>query len=324
MDTSAHHTKNTSLQALRFVFVMFIVMSHFSYREVAAFDAGGDGGVAFFFLLSGFAMSMGYGQSIVDGTFSFKRYAKRRLLKVYPLHLLCLAIFLIVFRPVADLRLPINALLLQSWIPDGDYYFSYNGVAWFLSDVLFCYLLFPLVYRHAGRLLLVGLLLACLAVYIVVPYSQINALLYVFPPVRFVDFFLGIMLYKFYVRRQNEPITPYAEPLLVVLLILAVIAYPFADEKFRNAPLFWIVFLPFIYVFAKQQGPVSHMLQRPLFQWLGSLSMPIFMFHPMVFRTLFHFFPAIPSMLMLALALSLTLMVSWATDRLLLQYTNKF
>ena len=39
-----------TLQALRFVFVMMFFMSHFVYGGVGAFDAGGDCGVAFFFL----------------------------------------------------------------------------------------------------------------------------------------------------------------------------------------------------------------------------------------------------------------------------------
>ena len=42
-----------TLQSLRFVFVMMIFMSHFDYRDIRAFDAGGDCGVAFLFLLIG-------------------------------------------------------------------------------------------------------------------------------------------------------------------------------------------------------------------------------------------------------------------------------
>ncbi|MBQ9669132.1 MAG: acyltransferase [Prevotella sp.] len=315
----ASEGKNGSIQALRFVFVMMIFMSHFSYRGFTTFEAGGDCGVAFFFLLSGFALSMGYGRSISEGTFNLKRYVRRRLTKVYPLHLLTLALFLVIFRPEINQRLPLNALLLQSWVPDDSYYFSYNGVSWFLSSLLFSYLLFPLAYRHANRRTLTVALIICAIVYIVVPYSQVNALLYVFPPVRFIDFFLGIMLYKFCAGRQ--PVTTWwAEIVLVLLLILALAVYPFTDAKLRNAPLYWLVLLPFIYVFIQQRGPLSACLQWRVFQWLGSLSMPVFMLHPIVFRTLFHFFPAIPTGTMLALCFITTILLSWATDRLLLKY----
>lgn len=89
-----------------------------------------------------------------------------------------------------------------------------------------------------------------------VAYSQVNALLYVFPPVRFIDFFLGIMLYKFCASRQPAT-TWWAEIVLVLLLILALAVYPFTDAKLRNAPLYWLVLLPFIYVFPAAGAAVS-------------------------------------------------------------------
>lgn len=323
MSKNDSHQTNYSLQALRFVFVMLIFMSHFNYRVTTPFDAGGDCGVAFFFLLSGFVLSMGYGSSIGEGTFSFKRYIKRRLLKIYPLHLLCLVVFLIIFRPEIDHRLPLNALLLQSWVPDDNYYFYYNGVSWFLSSLLFSYLLFPLAYRFANRRTLIIVLIYYLAVYIIVPYSQINALLYVSPLVRIVDFFFGIMLYKFYGSVVVSPASRWTEPLLVILLVLSLAAYPYTDEKLRNAPLYWLVLIPFIYVFMREQGPVSRCLQWPVLQWLGSLSMPIFMLHPMVIRSMIHFFPMLPYGVMLVLCFALTVLLSWATDRLFLRYMEK-
>lgn len=51
-----------TLQSLRFVFVMLIFLSHFEYKEIAPLDAGGDCGVAFFFLLSGYVLSIRYGK----------------------------------------------------------------------------------------------------------------------------------------------------------------------------------------------------------------------------------------------------------------------
>ena len=304
-----------TLQSLRFVFVMMIFMSHFAYRGISPFDAGGDCGVAFFFLLSGFTMSMGYGRRIADGSFRFGHYLRRRLLKVYPLHLFCLLLFLVLFRPLLDTILPLNALLLQSWIPDSAYYFSYNSVSWFLSSLLFSYLLFPIAYRKANPLVLAVLLLCCLAVYMLVPYDRVNALLYVSPLMRFVDFFLGIMLYKLYCTRKDVTNPGWAEVPIVVLLVLTLWAYPYTDEKLRNAPLYWLVLLPLIFVFTRQGGPVSKLLQHRVLQWLGSLSMPIFLLHPMIFRAMYHFFPTLPAALMLACCFALVVGLSWVVDK---------
>lgn len=311
-----YQKKSETLQVLRFIFVMMIFMSHFSYRDIPAFDAGGDCGVVFFFLLSGFAMSMGYGQSISNGTFQFSWFIRRRLIKVFPLHLLCLLMFLVIFRPDINHRLLLNILLLQSWIPDDSYYFSYNSVSWFLSSILFCYLLFPIAYRHANRRTLTAVLVCYIGAYTIIPYSLVNELLYVSPLIRFVDFFLGIMLFKVYSNGKYISHATMAETLLVLLLIIVLAIYPYTDEKFRNAPLYWLILIPLIYVFIQQHGAVSQCLQwRPL-QWLGSLSMPIFMLHPMVFRTMFHFFPTIPSVLMLITCFIITVCLSWVTKRL--------
>ena len=147
-----------TLQSLRFIFVLMIFMSHFTYRGICAFDAGGDCGVSFFFILSGFVLSLGYGSRIREGTFCYGRFMLRRLRKIYPLHLLCLLFFLVVSRSDFDLTVLLNELLLQSWVPDPNYYFSCNSVSWFLSSLLFCYLVFPpclsadVCMAHAGGL----------------------------------------------------------------------------------------------------------------------------------------------------------------------------
>ena len=60
-----------TLQGARFLFVAFIYLSHCVTPNVSTpFDFGGDIGVSFFFILSGFVMSWGYGPSVSRGEFS--------------------------------------------------------------------------------------------------------------------------------------------------------------------------------------------------------------------------------------------------------------
>ncbi|MBQ7870061.1 MAG: hypothetical protein IJ355_07030 [Prevotella sp.] len=49
-----------TLQSLRFIFFVMIFMSHFGYDGRPTFDAGGDCGVSFFFILSGFVGEPSY------------------------------------------------------------------------------------------------------------------------------------------------------------------------------------------------------------------------------------------------------------------------
>lgn len=311
---------NTSIQGLRIIFVMMIFMSHFAYGDFTAFDAGGDCGVAFFFLLSGFLLTMGYGERLENGTFRYSAYLRRRLQKIYPLHLLCLLCYILLFRPVLDIRLPFNALLLQSWVPFRGYYFSYNGVSWFLSSLLCSYLLFPILYRWSYGWRLIVVAVCALMAYLLVPYDHVNSLLYVWPPMRCVDFIFGIALFRIYKRYQpSSAPTVWLEPLLVLLLVLALAAYPYMDAKLRNAPVYWLVLLPFIYVFARGEGSISRFLGCRAMQWLGELSMPVFLLHPIVLRLMFDNVPALPWWLMLNCCVTIVIALSWLIDRLLLR-----
>lgn len=300
-----------TLQSLRFVFVMLIFLSHFDYKDIHALDAGGDCGVAFFFLLSGFVLSLGYGPQISEGSFSFGRFLKRRLLKCYPLHILCLLLFLIVSRSAIDGRVILNALLLQSWVPDADYYFSCNSVSWFLSSLMFCYLVFPSVYRRISSALTLTVLAAGIAIYLLVPYSRVNAILYVHPLVRFIDFYLGMLLARYH-GRWTSPRG--MEPLLLVGLLFALAVYPMSDEKFRNAPLFWLVLIPMIGVFAQQRGWLSNLLKSRPMIFLGSLSMPLYLTHQMLIAIVRHHLPDMPAMWMLTMCVLISLVVSWGAQ----------
>lgn len=313
-----------TLQSLRFVFVMMIFMSHFAYRDIGPFDAGGDCGVAFFFMLSGFVVSMGYGRQIQEGSFHYGRFLRKRFWKLYPLHLLCLLFWLVVSQSVIDGRVVLNLFLLQSWIPDNEYYFSCNSVSWFLSCLLFCYLLFPWAYKHVSKGWTAGVLATYVMVCLLTPYEDVNAILYVNPLVRFVDFYIGVVLCRIYEKGYSLSGAAWIEWFLFIILALLLAVYPYADEKLRNAPLYWLVLVPVILVFSKEQGPLSRLLKtRPLLM-LASLSMPIFMTHQMLISLLFHWFPDMPVVVMLFLCIFMVLVVSWLIDRFVLKPTGKF
>ena len=313
-----------TLQSLRFIFIMMIFMSHFAYRGIGPFDAGGDCGVAFFFMLSGFVVSLGYGRQIQEGTFRYARFLRKRFWKIYPLHLLCLLFWLIVSKSVIDGHVVLNLLLLQSWIPDPEYYFSCNSVSWFLSCLLFCYFLFPWAYKHVSKGWVSCVLVAYVAVCLLTPYEKVNAILYVNPLVRFVDFYIGIVLCRIYEKGFSLSGVVWMEWLLLLTLIVLLAAYPFVDEKVRNAPLYWLMLAPVILVFSKELGPLSRLLKMRPMLMLASLSMPIFMTHQMLIGILLHRLPDLPVVVMLFLSVFTVLVVSWFIDRFVLRQIGKF
>lgn len=200
------------LVPLRFVLILMIFFHH-----AANFAGGGSAGVAYFFVLSGFCMMLGYRDKVMDSDFSYVGYLKKRVRKVLPLHWITLAVVVVMLlveeHRIGGLRtLLTNALLLQSWIPDMRVYFSYNAVSWYLSTALFATIMFPVLVSFFERIgkhdkWTIGVLLV--AMYGVIawrmPIADRHAMLYIHPVARLVDFVVG--MYAAYVWmscRRNE------------------------------------------------------------------------------------------------------------------------
>ena len=297
-----------NLQALRFVFIMLVVMSHIIGKT---FDFGGECGVSFFFILSGFILSYAYGEKVQARIFDKKRFIQKQLSKFYPLHVLLFFIMIIL-----DVRLGFfyswdklvaNLLLLQSWVPSDDFYFVGNGLSWFLSDLLFFYLVFPTAFRLlmnvSMRRLLTGsvlilLLYAGLATSI--PGTLINPLLYAAPWTRLLDFSIGILLFRIYASaigmsfhnwlfRQPSAAVTLMELTLVLAVVTSFFIYEHASLRFRCAALFWLILPAVIYFFSasdKQTGVVTQMLHTLPMQWLGGISLEIYLTHYVLIRFL--------------------------------------
>lgn len=197
-----------SIQSLRGIFALLIYFHH-----VEVFPAGGDSGVCFFTVLSGFVLCDGYQNRFRQRSISYGSFLKRRLARIYPLHLLCfIGAFLLTYQmahnPVTWL---VNLLLLQSWSPDPQVHFSANAVSWFLSMILFCYLLFPFIIRFFDRSRRNFYVASSIlfSVYFVaiqfVPSGMFNNIIYINPLMRLPDFILGIILWQIIGDRIPHP-----------------------------------------------------------------------------------------------------------------------
>lgn len=191
------------LNILRLVFMLMVFLNHSAFLT-----DGGYLGVACFFVLGGFCSTLGYYDKVKAEKFNYGQYALSKVIKFYPLHWLCaiawLAIAVASSQPIGSMiQILANAALLQSWIPDAGFYFSLNGISWYLADTLFFALIFPFVIRYIvdksrsrnvvfASLVLLGYAAVCL----LTPKTERHAILYINPAVRFVDFLLGVYLAK--------------------------------------------------------------------------------------------------------------------------------
>ena len=146
--------KIESLQALRAIAFICIFLSHCDLLPT------GPMGVSIFLILSGFLM---FNSAISKGEepevkHSFQ-FAVKKIAKLYPLHLLTLfamiAVSVVATEVKGDhgiLKAILNGLLFQAWIPESEWYFTFNKVSWYLSVCLFVYFAFPFIYRQMRRL----------------------------------------------------------------------------------------------------------------------------------------------------------------------------
>ncbi len=201
-------------------------------------------------------------------------------------------------------KLLLNILLLQSWIPDNSFNFAFNGVSWFLSDIIFFYCIFPWLHskiayspfkRLAQYTLTIILLYA--AFVLAVPDRLVNTLVYVFPPARCLDFAVGVLLYRLYREDFTQSLKLFfenkakkhavflAETTIILIIVATFTAYGFLPVKIRCASMFWLPMSAVIYLSAvtdNARGPLARLLHCRTFLWFGGLSLNIFMSHLLV------------------------------------------
>lgn len=258
-----------SLQSLRFIFTIMIFLHHFPVEGKGLFFAGGPCGVSFFMILSGFVMSVGYERKVLSSSFNYISYLKKRLFRLYPLHLLCLIVpFIVLVSKSFTWNFIPSLLLIQSWIPINDVYFGGNAVAWCLSDMLFFYICFPVLIRKMSVMTkyilfkIMGVIVLCYILFLIFfPENWIHPILYISPLFRLIDFVIGILLYKLYQYSEKCNVNgriiqlsfmtkSIVELIVVLLLVVMLIICPLLPDQFIYASYWWFAMIPLIFSFA--------------------------------------------------------------------------
>ena len=287
-----------SLTSLRGVFILFIFFHHCLHL----YPDGGTMAVTFFFVLGGFSMTLGYGSKLLNPGFDYIQYIKKRGIKFYPLHWLCLfAVMPIMVFSFNIKQLPVlfaNAILIQSWIPIQKVYFSFNWVSWYLADTMFFAVMFPLVFKfiasasNKGRVLFAVILAAIYAVVAVfLPKELYHAILYISPYMRLFDFIFGIYLALVYLSLKEQPTKwmnkSFTGQILTVLLILALVVESclLPENATWFAPVYWLfvgALILTVSLTGRSGGGV--LLENKYLFRLGEMSFLFFMIHKIVLR----------------------------------------
>lgn len=301
-----------SLTGLRAVAVLFVFAGHaialgaFSDPKAAsAFNTlTGDGrigflAVSFFFVLSGFVLTWSAKPGQSAGGFW-----RRRLVRIGPCHLLIAVIALGMFvaagetikwRPaLADL------FLVQNWWPNQNLImYQLNGATWSLSVEMLCYAMFPLLLRLITRLSTRALWswaigLGLVAVLIpLVSYPLLSGFppskfypagswpqlwaLYFFPPVRSIEFVLGMFLARIVASGKwpNIRILPAVLVNIAAFLLLYFLPTAFGIAAFYPIPSALLIGA----VATRDLSGRPSVLSGRFMVWLGELSFAFYILH---------------------------------------------
>lgn len=291
------------LTSWRGVFAVAILLCHCGEK---AFTEMSCCGVVAYFMMSGFLMRMHHRPDAVRGT-SFKPFFLMRALRLYPLHWLALALLMAevwafsmpITRVGTDALLP-NLLLIQSYVPDEEVFFSFNTPSWFLCDLLLCYFCYPLIAIWLGKMSVKGqvCLFAALMLVYAVAMSHITdhrAVVYshVFPPLRLYEFAMGVTLYNVYAAvaprlttRLNFMKASLAEGAILVLLMgLVAFSQSWSSplKNNYNDSLMWEIPMALLILVAAfnagREGLIGRLLCWKPLLWVGSMSLEVFMLH---------------------------------------------
>lgn len=181
-------------------------------------------------------------------------------------------------------------------------FFGFNGVSWFLADLIFCYFLTPLFLRPAQKtksaavMLFCLLLLRCFAEYITVCTSGMGIFwhieIHTNPIVRCMEFGIGLFLCPVFRWALYTPTraevgrSSFREPRSVVkFTILETFAISALTYLLISKNSTWyrfeyiLLFVPFLLIFACNRGMISHILGSRPFRWFSKIQYEFFMLH---------------------------------------------
>ena len=286
-----------SLTSLRFAAALLVVVFHLSLvapglGQLGRLAAAGYVGVTFFFVLSGFVLTYSWG-----GDATAPRFYRRRFARIYPVHVLFVALAMLPWGATPNWgALPANLALLQAWSPDDAVARSFSGVSWSLSCEFFFYATFPILVRvflrWVRRPLVVGAATVALAFAVGVAMQRHDpewgAWLFPLPAFRMVEFVAGSLAALAMTRGWVPRLRVRWAGVFVVVSYLSVLVIPVAiGYRFEDRWALSLAMVPSLVMLIAVCAHVDLVgapspLQGRTVVSLGQWSFCIYMAHPFV------------------------------------------
>jgi peptidoglycan/LPS O-acetylase OafA/YrhL len=267
------------LTSIRFFAALVVLIFHYQ-RKHEIFPEGlanfGYEAVTFFFVLSGFILTYTHGRP--DGlNVSNRKFAMSRLARVAPAYFLALIVAL----PVKNASLEIILVppMLQAWWPPAA--LLWNAPAWSLSNEMFFYAMYPVIWWAMCRLPQVSVLffasaLVDLAAFFrttdgISPYFASY-----FPLLNLPQFILGAALGKQFIERGR---LAYSNALFAATALALGITIVYRPSAVLDGVALCLIFGAMVYSLAGVDGKLKAALSFPPLVVLGQAAYAIYILH---------------------------------------------
>lgn len=299
MNNDAHALKHprriNSLTGLKAIAMLLLFWWHFPIPNPPT-DLGARA-CEVLFVASGFLVGYNYYYKRMPCTWTASiEYCRKKLAQFWPLHLITLIpmIYLNYLQEgmltARKIRLIfVDAFLLQAWSSDPDVFFSYSGIAWFLSALMFCYFLSPLFLRYAREIKKSSLLFIIVAVFRVtieylekaVPIWGLS--IHASPLIRCMEFFMGMLMVPLFIRISSEIGNTTTEFGICSVIEIAMMALTvFLMVRMNDVWMrgnYVILYCLLVFVISLEKGIVSKVLSSVPFTMFGSIQFEFYLFH---------------------------------------------
>ncbi|WP_162555847.1 acyltransferase family protein [Reichenbachiella versicolor] len=289
----------------RFIAALIVVIFHFG-SNVYPFSLDlfsflferGDVFVSYFFVLSGFVMVLAYSEKKID----YFKYLKRRVARIYPIHIVSLAIlfisYLLVSRNFPFFEFLIQSALVHTWYPK--YSLILNYPSWSLAVEVLFYVLFPFIIQFLKNnqvnngVLVFGLWMSTQIIsYLMVLFMREDSvwLFISFHPLMHLnEFLIGCFTALVYLSKPSisDSIKNFSLIFSATILLL-LLKYPLLGVNYKNgflAPVFSII----IYALSGIQGRVKKILSLPCLVILGEISYALYILQVPVHNLSYYLF----------------------------------
>ena len=296
-----------ALTFFRFFAAVIVVIFHFGQNTDLAklsgpFIVSGPQMVTFFFVLSGFVLTISHQKGIE----SLRKYYISRAARIVPVYFLALAMMVYLSFGTGNndiYALVLSLTFLQSWFTP--YPLALNIAGWSLSVEMFFYLTFPLIIFiiRTSRISVTHFGVLCFIFYIFTQAMLSNLMtdkfytgfpsashdiIYYLPLSHYCSFLLGISGGYFYINQVASFHRKGPLPLMAMLLMLSLtylsLQYPVFLVRFFGVPLAYgssfyaILFLCTVLSIALSESFVTRLLSLRIFRILGESSFALYIF----------------------------------------------